>query len=231
MAKRFERRTIYKRIDVPWHLRRLCFYCGENADCEDHVPPTSRYHDFMSLYDSHPPILVPSCRQCNKILADSLQRDVYERFDDCKELLLKKLSTLLMYGGLWDEDSLEYAGFTGDLGKFSNSVIKQVEIAKERMEWQHWNVFIDGGEVVKGESTGKIKMDNKEFKSLDHVLEYGRRVYKIPVRYLEKVLGVVGSAKADYALSVCRTQKVTTEAEMNMVLEDLTLSESECILK
>lgn len=84
---------------------------------------------------------------------------------------------------------------------------------------------------MKDDKVYKIKMDNKEFKSLDHVLEYGRRVYKIPVRYLEKVLGVVGSAKADYALSVCRTKIVKTEAEMNSILEDLSESESECILK
>jgi len=70
-------------------------------------------------------------------------------------------------------------------------------------------------------------MDNKEFKSLDHALEYGRKVYKIPARYLEKVLGIVGSAKADYGLSICRTQKVTSEAEMNNVLKDLAESESE----
>lgn len=231
MAKRFERRIMYKRIDVPWDCKHICFYCGENAQADDHVPPTSRYHDFMCLYDSHPPLLVPACNQCNRVLGNSLQRDLYERFDECKDLLLKKLDKYLMYGNIWDKSSLAYARFTGDLGKFSKAVVKQAEIAKDRLEWEHWNLSIEGIDLDRSNEVYKIKMDGKEFKSLDHVLEYARRVHKIPPTYLEKVINIVGYVKADHALAVCRAKKVKSEAEMNKVLEDLIESESEHVSK
>lgn len=230
MSKRFERRVLYKRIDVPWEFKNTCFYCGEISYCEDHVPPTSRYHDFMCLYDCHPPILVPACNQCNRILGNSLQKDIYERFDECKELLLKKLDKYLMYGNIWDKDEIEFAELTGDLGKFSGAVQKQAEIAKSRLEWEHWNVSVEGIDLEKSENGYKIKMDGKEFKRLDHVLEYARRVHKVPATYLEKVLNIVGFVKADYALSVCRTRRVKSEAEMNKVLEDVLEVESEHVL-
>lgn len=230
MAKRFERRIMYKRIDVPWEHKNTCFYCGEYSHADDHVPPTSRYHDFIALYDCHPPILVPACNQCNRVLSNTLQKDIYERFDECKELLLKRLDKYLMYGNIWDEDSLDYAKFTGDLGKFSKAIVKEAKVAKSRLEWEHWNVSVEGVDLEKSAEGYRIKMDGKEFKRLDHVLEYARRVHKVPATYLEKVLNIVGFVKADHALAVCRTRKVKSEAEMNKVLEDLLEVESEHVL-
>lgn len=229
MGKRFERRVVYKKIDVPWEFRNICFYCGEFSQHDDHVPPTSRYHDFMAMYDCHPPLLIPACKQCNSLLGDSLQRDIYERFEECKLRLLKKLDKYLMYGNIWDEDSLDYARFTGDLGKFSKAIVKHAQIAKSRLEWEHWPVSIDGNILEKSEEGYMIKMDGKEFKRLDHAIEYVKRVYKIPALYFEKVINVVGYVKADLALAVCRTRKVKSEAEMNKVLEDLIESERECV--
>lgn len=141
MGKRFERRVVYKKIDVPWEFRHICFYCG----------------------------------------------------------------------------------------KFSKAIVKHAQIAKSRLEWEHWPISIDGNILEKSEEGYMIKMDGKEFKRLDHAIEYVKRVYKIPALYFEKVINVVGYVKADPALAVCRTRKVKSEAEMNKVLEDIIESERECV--
>lgn len=227
MVKRQERRNIYQKIDVPYNMRYTCFYCGE-FECDlDHVPPTSRYHDFIGIYDSHMPLLVPSCKECNSLLGNTLQKDIYDRFEECKKKLTKKLSRYLRYELLWDEDELEYAGFTGEFSKFSEAVLKEVRKAKDRLTWEHWPVSIEGVEIENTHFNYYLKLDGKEFKTLDHLLEYVKRVHKVPVKYFEKVLLVVGYAKADYALRVCQTKKVTTEVQMNKVLSDLAFSESE----
>lgn len=227
MRKRHERRDIYTKIDVPYEMRHSCFYCGEYEYDLDHVPPTSRYHDFIGIYDSHQPILVPSCKECNGMLSNSLQKDIYERFDECKKKLTRKLSKYLRYELIWYDEELEYADFTGEFEKFSKAVPKEIEKAKQRLSWDHWPVSIDGIEIENVQMSYNFKLDGKEFRTLDHLLEYVKRVHKVPVKYFEKVLLIVGYAKVDYALRICQTQKVTTEAQMNRVLEDLAFSESD----
>lgn len=222
-----QRYSLYKKIDIPYNMRNTCFYCGGFDYALDHVPPVTRYHDFMGIYDSHTPLLVPSCDQCNGLLGNSLQKDVYERFDECKKKLTKKLSKYLRYELLWDEDELEYAGFTGEFSKFSKAVLKEVRTAKDRLAWEHWPISVDGIEIENTQFNYYLKLDGKEFKTLDHLLEYVKRVHKVPVKYFEEVLLIVGYAKADYALRVCQIKKVTTEAQMNKVLKDLAFSEAE----
>lgn len=225
MVKRFERKVVYKRLDVPKEFLYTCFYCGEFSQTLDHVPPTSRYHDFMSLFDSHVPIFVPACNQCNGLLGDSLQRDLYERFNDCKEKLIVKLSKYLMYNQLWDDEAIAYAEFTGDLKKFSKAVVKNAKSAKARVDWKHWPISVEGKDIPMTDIVFTIKMDNRYFKTINHLLEYAKKVHQVPPKYLENVINIVGLAKCDYALSVCKTNKVKTEGEMRQVLVDLQESE------
>lgn len=211
----------YTSIDVPYDLKHTCFYCGEVADTVDHVPPISMYYDYMALYDEHKPIMVPSCRECNTLLGDSLQSNIYERFGELKKRLTKQLMKYLRYEQLWDDDSVEYAAFTGDLKKFSERVVVEASIAKERLEWEHWNVSVDGVSIDETSNEDKLQLGGVKFKKYDHVLEYVKRVHKVSTPYFENVVSTVGMDKLDFALTFCKRNPVKNRQEMEVMLNEL----------
>ena len=212
----------YIRIDVPKDKLFTCFYCGEIATEWDHVPPVSRYHDYYALYNRHKPILVPSCSECNRILSDSMQRDVYERFTECKVKLTKRLGKYIRYGEIWSEESIEYSGFTGTFQKFAEGVTQMKEIADYRLKWQHWPVTIDGETIGNPEEVSDVlKVGNKTFARLDHLYEHARKVDKIPTKYLEAVIRLLGVDRLDFCYKFCKVNPIKSEADLKSRLIDL----------
>lgn len=213
----------YKRIDVPYDKISKCFYCGEASSSKDHVPPVSRYFDYMGMYNTHRPLIVPSCMECNLMLGDSLQPSIFRRFEDQKVNLTRKLGKYIRYGEIWEYDRDTLDDFSGDLGKFAKSIDNMKDIAKSRIEWQHWGVSLDGGMSVIENTylTSSICVNGKKYASIDHLFEYARRVDKIPQKYLEAVLGAVGKDEINYAYNLCKTVRVTSEKDIRAVIEDL----------
>ena len=224
MAKRRQRRQnyCYKLVDIPSDMLFTCYYCGEPASDKDHVPPVSRFHDYYALYDRHEPLLIPSCSECNSLLSDSLQPDIYKRAITCKIKLTQKLGKYVRYGEIWDEDSVEYAAFTGDMLKFAESALKMKRIVERRLKWEGWPLSLEGVELeIEKDEEAEVKIGNRKFATLDHLYHHARKVDKIPTKYLEAVIGIVGKSKVEYAYNFCRTNKVKSEKEMNRRLKEL----------
>lgn len=211
----------YTRIDIPYQQRYTCFYCGDFAIDDDHVPPVSRYYDFYGLYNTHKPLLVPSCKECNSLLKDTLQKDLYSRFDECKVLIINKISKFIRYGELWDSSSIADAEFTGSLDVFSKGVQKHSKIAKDRISWPGWEVSLEGVPLPRCYDTLCYMVNGKKLSSVDAVFVYAKRALKIPAPYLEQVLELVGTDKIQYAIDICTTNPVKNKREMEVVLKDL----------
>lgn len=87
-----------------------CFYCGETAQCLDHVPAISTLEDMPKEYmrrNKLPHALVPSCFECNKILTNRNMPHVLDRLiylESYYEKLMKKQQTM------WDDDEIEELG-------------------------------------------------------------------------------------------------------------------------
>lgn len=211
----------YKRVDVPFEFIGRCFYCGEMAAEVDHVPPVSRYWDWMSLYDSHDPLTVPCCTSCNKILKNDLQKDIYHRYDVCKEKLNLHLSKYLKYEDIWWDGDFEYAEFTGNFEKFAQSMVEMVAYAKSRCEWTHWPISVDGESVERVSNMGAYSIDGKNFHYLDDLYSYVKKKYGVNRQYLLEVVELLGISKLEYAVKICMTNKATTRKEVDQVLSDL----------
>jgi len=219
--------SIYYRIDVPSDKMYTCFYCGDFASEDDHVPPISRLSDYQCLYDKHQPLLVPSCKQCNRLLGPSLQPDIYQRVDHCKVLLTRKLGKYVRYGEIWDDYAAERAEFSGSFQLFVESAAKMAEIVDARLNWEPWPVSVEGDLIERAEEWVVLKVRNKTFTSLDHVFEHARKVDKIPPKYLEAVLEVVGISRLEYGYNICVSNPISSEADLKRVIGDLVASEEE----
>ena len=215
-------RTIhYVKIDVPYDKRMDCFYCGSIASQEDHVPPVTRISDYKALWDKHIPLLVPSCAECNSLLDDSIQPDLYQRFDYAKVLLTKKIGKYIRMGELWTEEDIEYADFSGELSKSMEAIPRMAKISKERLDYMHWPISIGGETLERCTECAELKMDGKVFTNMDYAFEYARKVHAIPPKYLEHVVDIVGMKRLDYAFNLCKTVKVKSDSEMKAVLLEL----------
>lgn len=223
---RFNRKqfgTVYKRIDVPMDMLYTCFYCGCIATEDDHVPAVTRFHDYKAIYDRHAPLLVPSCNECNDLLSNSMQETIYERFHFCKKKLTAKHSKIIRYGEIWTEDAAEYADFSGNFEVFVEQAQRMAKIVKQRLDWMHWPVSIDGESLeVEDESLRKITIFNKTFTSMDHLFEHARKVDKISPKYLQAVVDVLGGIEhIQRAYVICKNNKVKSEAEMRKMLIEI----------
>lgn len=86
-----------------------CVYCGDPADCRDHVPPLSRvddYHAIGLIREQY--IKVPCCAECNRLASDSLQDNILDRVEHIKNKLARKYVRRLHTE--WDLDELDELG-------------------------------------------------------------------------------------------------------------------------
>ena len=87
-----------------------CFYCGETAQCLDHVPPLSMLDSLPKGYmkkNNIPYSLVTSCYQCNAALGDKRFVNVQERLlylESFYDAFFKKQK------GKWDKEELSEMG-------------------------------------------------------------------------------------------------------------------------
>lgn len=211
---------IYKQIDVPADLLFCCFYCGCVATELDHVPPLSRYHDYKSIYDRHRPLLVPSCCECNGLLGNSLQGDLNERFILCKKRLTKKWAKVIKYGEIWDEDAAEYADFSGNFESFVQQAQRMAVESKKRLDWMHWPVSVEG-DLLEINEIEYIMINDKQFLSLDHIIDHARKVDKIPIKYLDSVLDIVGVKNIQFAYNLCKSKPVKNQNQLKEILLEL----------
>lgn len=155
------------------------------------------------------------------MLGSSLQPDIYERFNECKKLLTKSLGKYVRYGEIWDEDSVEGAQFSGNFETFVESAKRMAVISQDRIDYQHWGVSVNGTAIEKSSHWDELFLEGKTFASLDHLLEYIKKVHKIQPRYYEAVLQVVGISQLQYAFNICRSNPVKSEKDVQKILREL----------
>lgn len=218
----------YVTIDTPDGLLFTCFYCGEPASTKDHMPPLSRFHDYYAIYDQHRPLQVPCCNECNILLGATLQPNIYKRVEELKIKLTTRYKKIIRYMDIWDEDSLEFSEFTGNFLSFVEGLKLSCDVVERRLNWVPWEISVDGHVVeVKASHLTAIRIGKLNFATIDHLFHHARKVDKIPQKYLESVIQIVGFSRIEYAYNFCKINKIKSEAEMRLKLKDLVESLAE----
>jgi hypothetical protein len=113
----------------------LCLYCGEPAECRDHVPPLSRIEAYRRFnLEREVYVKVWCCTECNRLLSDSLQIDLIERIDNLKQLLRLKYKTEGITK-LWTKTEIKEAQLTGRLKKYIQGRSALEKLAVNRVEF------------------------------------------------------------------------------------------------
>jgi hypothetical protein len=146
------------------------------------------------------------------MLLNSLQPDIYARFEYQKKKLTQKLGKFIRMGELWDDESLEYAQFEGRLKTSLEAANRMGKICQERIDWMHWPISVDGSIIEPQEESEGFRINGKTFLTIDHILSHASKVDKIPKKYLEAVIDLVGKSRVEFAYNLCKTNKIKSEA-------------------
>ena len=108
-----------------------CIYCGEAAQCFDHVIPRS-YLSVAKRTGKEPGFKVPSCIQCNSILGARIFRNLVERKEFVHKRLFVKLKRYVSHEK-WEDHELK------GLGRNLRSTVEigeaKADIAEDRLEY------------------------------------------------------------------------------------------------
>ncbi len=107
-----------------------CWYCGEPAETEDHVPPLAAIEK-LKTPDRHR-WLIPSCRECNGLLSSRPHRNPVERREALRNLLARRYARLIASPG-WTSAELEEIGSV-KLRRVVENHVEDKAIIKRRLE-------------------------------------------------------------------------------------------------
>ena len=107
-----------------------CFYCGLQQEVEDHFPPLG-HADCFDVNDPIDWLLVPSCKECNSIAADSLQRDIFERGEQIRESIQRRYGAILRRAGKWTDEEIEKLSEEDPENAFISDLRDLKEVARE----------------------------------------------------------------------------------------------------
>lgn len=113
--------SIYNQLykHLPHIPLTICYYCGQSADTEDHVPALSHARNFGADYFRKaeiPFVLVPACRECNSLLGNRELFTLAERHFFIKEAIAKHYKEVLKTKD-FTEDELD------DMGEGLRSIV------------------------------------------------------------------------------------------------------------
>lgn len=125
----------YQRFYHDLEARFTCFYCGDPAECFDHVPPICRVSDYESFGLAHPRYLkVPACHECNTLAGSEVQESILERNEVVKAALRRKHRRVLA-SPEWDADDFANAALRGRLRHYVKSRTNRVSTILARLDY------------------------------------------------------------------------------------------------
>jgi hypothetical protein len=110
-----------------------CVYCGEPANCKDHVPPISKVDDYRTLHLTNEMYLtLHSCRECNGIASDTLNVTPFDRQTYIHDALRKRYRRHLEQPE-WSDRELE--GMSTEFKRFIKAGMNFSDLMWERLDY------------------------------------------------------------------------------------------------
>lgn len=113
---------------------RLCFYCGDIAQCKDHQPPICHADRINSSDGEVEYLLIPSCNECNQLLGSSFTNTADERSSLAKSLLRQKYKSLLIASTIESDRS----GLTGRLKRQCMAYDAKAKVIRDRLSFDSY---------------------------------------------------------------------------------------------
>lgn len=210
------------RIDVPFDMRHKCWYCGEPSYDDIEI---SHQNIDATVYDSTS-LLIPICEECEKILQRFSGKSVYESHQFVKNELIKTYSKHLAIGSKWTMQELIESEFQGlALEGFGRSAWAMFEIAKDRVTFNSWQLFIDEMPIDQpSQAYDSFEYDGICFANLESAIDHYSKMFELSKPYLREAVNITGKDRFTFAVRFCRLNPGSSDEERDEYLEDLQYS-------
>lgn len=202
-------------VDIPFEQRHQCWFCGEPSELTFSFP-----HQYYMVFDcSHPPLSVPSCRECTSLARKAKQLSIWAVAHNVKRFLTQKYQKDLAIGIHWTQEELENSEFeTGNFSGFQKSAWFMYEVAKQRVNYQGWTLSLDGIELNVSFIGTEFLFDGVTYPSVDIAIEHFVECYDLPAWCFKKALSIVGTEQFGKAVKFCRLLVGSTPDEQRLAL-------------
>lgn len=211
-------------IDVPFHFRYVCWFCGE---------PSARLFAFPQLaadfiHCPHSPIFIPTCNECHSLAKQTQAHAIWHCRDKVKKSLVKRYRKDLAIGKNWTKEELAKSDFQGgNFEGFARSAWFIFEVARDRVNYSGWPLW-SGGEQIVNTIVGKeFVFDGVHFNDVEQAIDFYVATYDLDKQFLQEVLRIIGLDRFSYAIRYCRLYIGHTPNEKRMAVRDLENEESQ----
>ncbi|MBA6384649.1 hypothetical protein H4J45_13310 [Colwellia sp. BRX10-6] len=202
-------------VDIPFEQRHQCWFCGEPSELIFGFP-----HQYFLVFDcSHPPLSVPSCRECTSLARKAKQHSIWAVANNVKHFLAQTYQKDLAIGINWTKEELADSEFeSGNFVGFQKSAWMMYEIAKQRLNYQGWLLSLEGVELDVDYIGTEFTFDGVTYPSVDLAIEHFIETYDLSAENFKKALSIVGIDKFGKAVRFCRLLIGRTPEQQKLAL-------------
>ncbi|MDR9831697.1 hypothetical protein RCJ22_39590 [Vibrio sp. FNV 38] len=211
-------------IDVPFHLRHTCWFCGEPSADQVCLPKTAQSLKLLE----HEALAIPACDECAKFGFPGSVRSIYELRDCIKHSLIDKYAKHLGIGENWTQQELQNSEFTGAiLEGFGRSAWEMYQIARERVDYVGWAVVVNEMPILAYDDTSGFTFNKTRFPSLSACIHFYTKAAGVDKELLTELVRLVTPSRFAYALQIAKLNKRVSNIRRDEILEEVRQQESE----
>ncbi len=208
----------YSLIETPFEYRRCCWLCGEPKQYMFGFP----HNQWLVFQCTHNPIQIPTCKECYTLASQAKVNSIWQVQVYVKQQLMKHYKKDLAIGLNWTEEELRNSGFEGGTFEgFQRSAWFMYEVAKTRVNYVGWPLYIDGLPVECGEDKLSFIFDGMRYPTIDDAIKHYVQTFNLSLLFLQKIIAELGDHKFGEAVRYARLFVGATPQEQTIALNRL----------
>ena len=208
----------YPIIEIPFNERARCWFCGEPQDKVINFPKHENEEGLLT----HPPICLPSCKECATIVKRSAFSSIYVYRDAIKKALTVKHQKTLSIGSNWSKQELEESEFEGSAFEgFKRSAWSMFEIIQGRINYQGWPLVVNNQKIIIEQHDERFDFDGVTYTSIDDAITHAVKTFFLDEELFTRVLSVLGKAKFGHAIRLCRLYPALTSKNREVIYQEI----------
>lgn len=168
----------------------VCYYCGDIANEEDHVPPISTVEFFDISREPADYFLVPCCRECNLLGSTEPHGLLDERADYIREKLKKKNRKKWRQSQLWTKEEVDdFYAIEGEtsISRSLKAIVDSEDDLKGRLQFKGYSFEVRGSKrYMNPIPVSKFSVFGASFDTFKEALHYSIEAYKTKADLLYK---------------------------------------------
>lgn len=214
--------------ETPFNKRHDCWFCGEPNQyvftCLNAF--TSQGYTTQAVTE----LSLPSCKECYLVANKSITKATHEEAHysiwtiklEVKRYLIQHYHKDLAIGVNWTKTELEESEFEqGNFAGFQRSAWLMYEIAKARVNYDSWPLFLNGVKVLDDYQERSFNFDGVVFPDIEQAIMHYANTMSLNYNFFSTVLELFGANQFAKVVRFCRLLVAANDVEKQQALRQL----------